>query len=140
DRREAGARPSSARKRATAAVRAEAYGGAIRGAVSVERGIAEPEPGGTGGRSGALDPKGGRRRAARALRAHGERSQIVQGRSRSAAPSTAADHFSRSRRTSMTKTLEPIRRRIESEEDLDAVVRDMKELVAASIRQCERAV
>lgn len=40
----------------------------------------------------------------------------------------------------MTQALEPIRRRIESAEDLDAVVRVMKALAAARIRQCERAV
>jgi len=40
----------------------------------------------------------------------------------------------------MTQTLELMRRRIESAEDLYAVVRVMKALAAASIRQCERAV
>ena len=40
----------------------------------------------------------------------------------------------------MTQTLESMRRRIESAEDLYAVVRVMKALAAASIRQCERAV
>ena len=40
----------------------------------------------------------------------------------------------------MTQALEPTRRRIESAEDLDAVVRVMKALAAARIRQCERAV
>src|SRR3546814_7027207 len=40
----------------------------------------------------------------------------------------------------MAQTLESMRRRIESAEDLYAVVRVMKALAAASIRQCERAV
>jgi len=40
----------------------------------------------------------------------------------------------------MTQALEPTRRRIESAEDLYAVVRVMKALAAARIRQCERAV
>jgi len=40
----------------------------------------------------------------------------------------------------MTQVLEPTRRRIESAEDLYAVVRVMKALAAARIRQCERAV
>ena len=40
----------------------------------------------------------------------------------------------------MTQTLESMRRRIESAEDLYAVVRMMKALAAASIRQYERAV
>jgi len=40
----------------------------------------------------------------------------------------------------MTQTLEPMRRRIESAEDLYSVVRVMKALAAARIRQCERAV
>lgn len=40
----------------------------------------------------------------------------------------------------MTQALEPVRRRIESAEDLDAVVRVMKALAATRIRQCERAV
>ncbi len=40
----------------------------------------------------------------------------------------------------MTQTLESMRRRIESAEDLYAVVRVMKALAAASIRQYERAV
>ena len=40
----------------------------------------------------------------------------------------------------MAQALEMMRRRIESPEDLYAVVRVMKALAAASIRQCERAV
>lgn len=40
----------------------------------------------------------------------------------------------------MTQSLESMRRRIGSAEDLYAVVRVMKALAAASIRQCERAV
>lgn len=40
----------------------------------------------------------------------------------------------------MTQTLEAMRRRIDTAEDLYAVVRVMKALAAASIRQCERAV
>jgi F-type H+-transporting ATPase subunit gamma len=40
----------------------------------------------------------------------------------------------------MAQTLELMRRRIESAEDLYAVVRVMKALAAANIRQCERAV
>lgn len=40
----------------------------------------------------------------------------------------------------MTRTLEAMRRRIETAEDLYAVVRVMKALAAASIRQCEKAV
>lgn len=40
----------------------------------------------------------------------------------------------------MTLALEPTRRRIESAEDLYGVVRVMKALAAARIRQCERAV
>jgi F-type H+-transporting ATPase subunit gamma len=40
----------------------------------------------------------------------------------------------------MTQTIEAMRRRIETAEDLYAVVRVMKALAAASIRQCERAV
>lgn len=40
----------------------------------------------------------------------------------------------------MTQTLELMRRRIESAEDLYGVVRVMKALAAANIRQCERAV
>lgn len=40
----------------------------------------------------------------------------------------------------MTQSLESMRRQIESAEDLYAVVRVMKALAAASIRQCERAV
>src|SRR5690606_9760585 len=39
-----------------------------------------------------------------------------------------------------TQALEPIRRRIESAQDLDSVVRVMKAIAAARIRQCERAV
>src|SRR5690606_21606820 len=40
----------------------------------------------------------------------------------------------------MAQTLETMRRRIESAEDLYGVVRVMKALAAASIRQCELAV
>ena len=40
----------------------------------------------------------------------------------------------------MAQTLESMRRRIRSAEDLYSVVRVMKALAAANIRQCEKAV
>src|SRR5690606_15756495 len=134
------ARAARARGVQAAPVPADARGRTGRRAAGRQRGPAEPGAGGPGCRGGAGHPDPGLRRTAGRLPAHGIRRTAWRRRPCCpAAVDRRGDGGSRGTRP-MSQTLESMRRRIETAEDMYGVVRVMKAMAASSVRQYEAAV